>query len=1577
MNLRIIFLLLLFPFHIFAQQFGFTIEDSEGCNSLTTRFINTSLDTVHYTYEWSWAGNASVLVTNVNANFSVGTHPVSMTVKDLGNNLVIVVRDTVIVHQNPNVSITSDKVKVCDQDPVLFSIDSIVAEGAIAEYKWVFGDGTVSSKAIPDPHSYYQVGTYKTSVIVEDVYGCSSGQSNLIEVSVASERPSASFTADKFFSCADSLLVNFTDASIAYPGRTITSYLWDFGDETVVSAKDTSYLFRDYGSNKVSLTVVQDNGCTSTANKYIMLSEFKVGFKATDAEKPFVDLTEQGALNACLGDVTFSSTGTVALNYMWDIGNDSVIEHQGVGSFYSTLQYRFDTSGVYPVRLYASNSAGCEAWLTDTIVVEEPISLSFLNDVIYSCDTQDVHILTVELSSLADTITWLLNGNTPIGDNAASIQTKLQQGIHSLTVQAVSKNVCHSFLTVDSFAEVLQPKGYFYDVSRLSGCVPLSVDFSGSYTYDPQIGIDSVVGFEWDLDGDGTADALGVTNVSHTYENTGSNYVRLKVTTAKGCVSYSSFTVYTGDTAMLDFAITPDVCTWQDAEFVQLTDLQTNSFADTVWYMVYSADDTTRIANAETLLTPPGSTHALHFDDTTGVFNLRMMASNHGCHSTWLYADSVITVRGPIVFIDKLFDCETPYDYRFFTSKLVDADSISWNIFKYETAYPYNDITKPIPAYSLTASDYSKTDTLYHTFLARGDYKIEVIANNYKHPECADTSIIEWLPVRDLAVDFALTSYESCLGDILVFDNAQTLAAQDMIATKLTWNIAQGRDSLWLFSTENENNIRYASSFLSYGEKGDVKLTVHAKDLNGCIDSASKMVRVYQPEAKFLVVNSSNCLPYSVQLIDSTVSRAGIAQRFWTTYGDTNAYIGNDSIIVDIISTQGVRSPSLTVVDSFGCRASFVAEDAIVPIVPDSRFALVNEKICVGGKASVQLVNDGDKNYTFPADSIVWHIDDEYYQTTLDSALPESYLCDSSRLYKISAMAYVFSQTGMLCSHSDSLVFQAKDMKIRMPFDGTNICKNPFDDALFNLDDGIYDGFDDVKSIKWYVDDVYKPTVFYAKNIRLDKEGAQELKMVVESEYDGCEVMQDSIDVFVYNTVIDLKASKEKICIGEDITYTVVLANTDFFKTVPHYWLPGDGTRIDGSDGSITYKYTKLPEGEPSVNVSFIVDENAQENSACKSIKISQTIGIYPIDVDFRRAGNDSLLKGCAPFNVEFLNTSVGTDNQYQWVIDTATLDATNASYVFAEPGKKYPVTLHLLSNTCPQKKTDTVYTYPDPDVSLQVQNTVVCDYETVHIYAGGNYEKVNSWEYNGQISAQNDTVITAVFENDSKVAVTVESADGCIDSDSILIQSVHKPQYAGAPEGGLSYHFLADSIMILTGEKARRIVANGIFNFNNIASDGVMYRWEPFDYLSCSDCASPTIDLSCGEAFPCTDIPDSIVYTLYMTDSLGCFVDVSKQIVFEIIKKAKLGMPKAFSPNGDGVNDIAYARGWATTQFIGMQIFNRWGQIVFETAEISKGWDGTMGGKPQKAGAYAYVIRALDETNTEIVVKGYITLMR
>ncbi len=86
--------------------------------------------------------------------------------------------------------------------------------------------------------------------------------------------------------------------------------------------------------------------------------------------------------------------------------------------------------------------------------------------------------------------------------------------------------------------------------------------------------------------------------------------------------------------------------------------------------------------------------------------------------------------------------------------------------------------------------------------------------------------------------------------------------------------------------------------------------------------------------------------------------------------------------------------------------------------------------------------------------------------------------------------------------------------------------------------------------------------------------------------------------------------------------------------------------------------------------------------------------------------------------------------------------------------------------------------------------------------------------------------------------------------------------------------------------------------------------------------------------------------------------------------------VPTIFSPNGDGHNDIMFARGKGIVE-IHFVIYDRWGEKVFETDDINTGWDGTYKGQPLNLGVFVYFIQGKLKNGDEIKKKGNFTLLR
>jgi gliding motility-associated-like protein len=110
----------------------------------------------------------------------------------------------------------------------------------------------------------------------------------------------------------------------------------------------------------------------------------------------------------------------------------------------------------------------------------------------------------------------------------------------------------------------------------------------------------------------------------------------------------------------------------------------------------------------------------------------------------------------------------------------------------------------------------------------------------------------------------------------------------------------------------------------------------------------------------------------------------------------------------------------------------------------------------------------------------------------------------------------------------------------------------------------------------------------------------------------------------------------------------------------------------------------------------------------------------------------------------------------------------------------------------------------------------------------------------------------------------------------------------------------------------------------------------------------------------------------LTVTDFAGCRDTLRKEIDVTLLPQ----LPGAFSPNGDGVNDLLYVKGGPFAKMI-FRVYNNWGEIVFETADQNIGWDGKKNGVEQPVGVYIWTLVADMYNNRQVRKNGDITLLR
>jgi len=124
---------------------------------------------------------------------------------------------------------------------------------------------------------------------------------------------------------------------------------------------------------------------------------------------------------------------------------------------------------------------------------------------------------------------------------------------------------------------------------------------------------------------------------------------------------------------------------------------------------------------------------------------------------------------------------------------------------------------------------------------------------------------------------------------------------------------------------------------------------------------------------------------------------------------------------------------------------------------------------------------------------------------------------------------------------------------------------------------------------------------------------------------------------------------------------------------------------------------------------------------------------------------------------------------------------------------------------------------------------------------------------------------------------------------------------------------------------------------------------------------------------------PDSTTaYIVEITDAFGCTnVDTVVVTVLDVVcGEPYIYVPNAFTPNGDGNNDILYVHADMATDLY-FAIYDRWGEKIFETTDASKGWNGTYKGKPLDPAVFVYYLKVTCLNRLQFEKKGNITLIR
>lgn len=425
--------------------------------------------------------------------------------------------------------------------------------------------------------------------------------------------------------------------------------------------------------------------------------------------------------------------------------------------------------------------------------------------------------------------------------------------------------------------------------------------------------------------------------------------------------------------------------------------------------------------------------------------------------------------------------------------------------------------------------------------------------------------------------------------------------------------------------------------------------------------------------------------------------------------------------------------------------------------------------------------------------------------------------------------------------------------------------------------------------------------------------GKKNVQLVVESDKGCIDTAFKDVDV-LDKPVITLPFKDTLICSID--TLQLHAQGNGVFS-----WAPGPTITNVNSAGPLVF---------PKVTTTYQVQLN---ENGCIS---DDAVRVRVVDFVTLSAGPDSTI--CLTDTVRLRPVSDGL--QYTWT-PAATLSNANTKNPLAVP--KTTTTYQVLASIGKCNATDdiTLKGVPYPFVNAG-KDTVVCFDDTAQLH-GEIIASRFTWSPPTGLSNGNILDPIAYPSRTTTYTLTAYDTLGCPKPGIDQVRVTVRPRII--PSAGNDTAIVVNQPLQLSGSGAE------------------FFRWSPPLGLNNTTISGPTAVLS-----------DHMTYVMHTSTIEGCFaIDTVNVKVFKTLPD--IFVPNAFAPNSRnrllrpvpvGISKLHYFR-----------VYNRWGQLVFQTTDPGKGWDGTVSGKLQDGGTFVWMVQGTDYTGKVVTRKGTAVLIR
>ncbi len=1445
-----------------------------------------------------------------------------------------------------SVTITGDSFSGCSPQNLTFGCQ-VTNAGPNVAYSWSSGNGDVSHLATPT-FSYLEGGTYTVSVTVTSS-GATASASHEI---VIFQSPEARFNETPLTGCTP-FDVSLRDLS-TQGDAPITSWLWYWGDGTTSTEQNASHTYLNSGLLTVSLRVTDANGCIGEHFSQMV----NVSSAPTVSVTPEVDQWCEPPLQVpFVSSVTTAPNVSSGYTLTWNFGDGQT----GTGD---NLTHTYNSHGHFDVSVTATDNYGCSA----TQVYPDMISIDAL---VPRFDAPSVVCRKVStafrsLMSSRTNCQWNFGDGTPVSTDRVAYHTYMNEGTYTGTFTADPGGPCERS---ETFTVTVQYVEASFVVDGTFSCdYPYTVQFTNTSVGDD-------VSYRYDV-GLGDNYLRSEENPEVTYNQNGIYETSFTAYTSAGCydtfdgptivvnhpegflmsnscgncvpatISFDHDVLYTPNSEIVDFF-------W---DFGDGTTLHTSSppvnhtyTEQGVYFPTLTITDrngctATSILNQRSGLCdsieigipiPPEDFGAMDIShnfinrDTVCpqdlyLFYNSMYASSDTIDFTWVIATVNDGNGGNAngLYNDFSFSADTGWNNVGIYTEYMHCQSETYWWDRVYVLPPilhfgqYTHCSAPFD-FTYTISDnrgaqywewiiLSDSDTLcyvphsispvfHYTYPDYGAYSCILIGHNDNSGCTFKESLSS--NINQLPFEWHLDPDTVCMGKYMSVEIDNW--APEFVSIAYDWKSEDiPNDELEWF----DNILLNRSHVHSYDEGGEYTLTVKLRQSDGCISIYSLPIYVVDPASTLSPPPSVACAPANVEfecILTNTNDPIGDVQ--WNLVSGETIH-GNP--VSHEYADTGYYSIHYMVTTRHGCinRQSF--EDHLHVIdVPDLDVDF-DDSICVDNMVVFSSnVTNAEFSYTWDfGDGEVW--DDSGPVVSHDYSAPGRYPVSLKVVGGLGCTDSITYPDGVWV---ESLVADLSPS--HQNFD-CYPAQPTFSVSATALPDGTEPSFE------WNMgngDILYVENPEYLYNIP----GYYNISLVVTTP-SGCRQVKNT-SVLVSGPTAEISISDTAICAGDDVTFRMVNAQ----NVQSYQWVVGGGYNY--TTPTVTHTYDYVPQsGYFPVVLSLASGE-------C-NIDITEMIYVYEVDARFGLfADSVEIADGtgmCEPLSATLVNQS-SEEAQWRWYQNGRRLGASTEEVPVHWTNPSYSDSTFVISlavtneHNCYDSVSHQYVLFPSPHPLIS-HDTVICFGEDVNLWVMGG----DSYHWDAPING-NSSVQTVKPTETTTYRVDVFSDKMCQASDSVTVNVILPVEASVEPD------------------YASMNIGDTVVSFILTESE-LNCRWSPTDSVLAVGCDTLYF-------FP----RETTDYVVWLSDSLGCY-ESRFDIHIDVDMRFSLDVPGAFTPlsEGDG-NNIVYVRGLGIKRLLQFRIFNRWGEEVFFSDDLNRGWDGTLKGKVQNIDTYSYYVEA------------------